>query len=119
AASYKRKKDVQRAVLHGSATEVGQRAEKAVSDKYATRMIVDLPCLEKVKRDPVPLPKGDLLGRLLEGLPYRLAAQRHTEEIRLLENAAAPAASEEPPGPRLPTITRLIATTTLPNLGEF
>ncbi|CAN7984424.1 unnamed protein product, partial [Ixodes hexagonus] len=97
----------------------GKGQKKVVSDKYAPRMIVDLPCLEKVKRDPIPLPKGDLLGRLLEGLPYRSAAQRHTEEIRPLENAAAPAASEEPPVPRLPTLTRLIATTTSPNLGEF
>ncbi|XP_029840535.2 uncharacterized protein LOC8052905 [Ixodes scapularis] len=97
----------------------GKGQKKAVSEKYAPRRIVDLPCLEKVKRDPVPLPRGDLLGRLLEGLPYRSAAQRHTEEIRPLENAAAPAASGEPPAPRLPTLTRLIATTTSSNLGEF
>ncbi|CAN8023448.1 unnamed protein product [Ixodes persulcatus] len=60
----------------------GKAQKKAVSAKYAPRRIVDFPCLEKVKRDPVPLPKGDLLGRLMEGLPYRSAAQRHTEEIR-------------------------------------
>lgn len=38
----------------------------------------------QVKRDPVRLPEGNLLGRLLEGLPYRSAALRHTEEIRPL-----------------------------------
>lgn len=36
----------------------------------------------QLKRDTIPLPQGDILGRLLHGLPYHSAAHRHNEEIR-------------------------------------
>uniref|UniRef100_A0A090XFC0 Putative conserved plasma membrane protein n=1 Tax=Ixodes ricinus TaxID=34613 RepID=A0A090XFC0_IXORI len=62
----------------------GKGQKRAVGEKYAPRKIVNLPGLEKVEGDPVLLPKGDILGRLLEGLTYRSAALRHTEEIRPL-----------------------------------
>ncbi|KAM7303375.1 uncharacterized protein ISCGN_013336 [Ixodes scapularis] len=97
----------------------GKGQKRAVGEKYAPRKIVNLPGLEKVEGDPVLLPKGDILGRLLEGLTYRSAALRHTEEIRPLEISTAPTAAEEPPVPGLPTLTRLIATTAAPSFDAF
>ncbi|XP_042146370.1 uncharacterized protein LOC121835892 [Ixodes scapularis] len=57
----------------------GKSQKQGVKDKYAPRPIIELPCVKKVSSDASL--EGDVLGKLLQGLPYRSAAHRHREEI--------------------------------------
>ncbi|CAN7982815.1 unnamed protein product, partial [Ixodes pacificus] len=61
----------------------GKSQKQGVKDKYAPRPIIELPCVKRIKTASDASLEEDVLGKLLQGLPYRSAAHRHREKIPL------------------------------------
>ncbi|XP_077537453.1 uncharacterized protein LOC144149664 [Haemaphysalis longicornis] len=57
----------------------GKAQKGGVTSKYEPKKIVDLPSSKRVTKEPIKLPDGDILERLLHGLPYTPSALSHSE----------------------------------------
>lgn len=75
----KEEKSLEQLSLTDKPQQWGRMHKDRLKAEYEPRRIVDLPCITKIKiEEPAPV-SGNILERLLRGLPYDCPAKMHVE----------------------------------------